>query len=234
MFRLAVQEELVLANPVLGVRKPKLHIRRPNHTPNESELRSIFSHLFPGARRFFLAFLNSGCRKAELVNCRVRDADLDGRLLRVVGKGRKERLVPINAILKRCIVEELAGRPGASADEPLFLNKYGRGYRSMREALTTACRKAGVPRITHHSLRHAYATLARGKGMKIEDLSKILGHANPTVTQNIYVTVFDPALRNAAENFSISPERKSVKKVSTDEKKPLQASRSKRAKAANH
>jgi integrase len=97
-----------------------------------------------------------------------------------------------------------------SMGRPLFLNKDGRGCRSMSEALTTACRKAGVPRITHHSLRHAYATLARGKGRKIEDLSKVLGRANPTVTQNIDVTVFDPALKDAAENSSISPERKSV------------------------
>ena len=45
----------------------------------------------------------------------------------------------------------------------------------------------------------------------LEDLSKILGHANPTVTQNIYVTVFDPELKDAAESFTIAPGQRSLK-----------------------
>lgn len=234
IFRLAMQEEMVIANPVLSVKKPKLKLTRPNYTPNESELRSLFACLYPGARRFFLAFLNSGCRKAELVNCTVRDADLETGLLHVVGKGDRERYVPMNPVLEQCIREELMSRPDAKPGDPLFLNKDGRPYRSMREALSTACRKAGIPHITHHSLRHAYATLARRKGMKVEDLSKILGHANPTVTQNIYIKVFDPELRDAAENFSIAPEHKRRKKGANDQKPRLGTKKAEKKKAANN
>jgi integrase len=92
MFRFFLAEEIVLSNPVLAVRKPKLRLVRPNYRPSEPELAKVFSALYPGARRFYLAFCNSGCRLAELRACNVRDADLEKRALRVVGKGGKDRL----------------------------------------------------------------------------------------------------------------------------------------------
>jgi integrase len=62
---------------------------------------------------------------------------------------------------------------------------------------------AGVPHTSHHGLRHAYATLQYSEGVDLVHLSKLLGHVNPTVTQNIYVHAVDQRLRAAAESFEI-------------------------------
>jgi integrase len=60
-----------------------------------------------------------------------------------------------------------------------------------------------VPHVSHHSLRHAYATLQHKQGTDLVLLSRLLGHANPTVTQNIYVDPFPEELREAGEKFKI-------------------------------
>ena len=79
----------------------------------------------------------------------------------------------------------------------------GHGGLKMRKALKTACKKAKVPHCTHHSLRHAYATIMHEKGKDIGTISKLLGHANPTVTQNIYVHWRDEEVHQAALDMEI-------------------------------
>lgn len=107
------------------MRKPKLRLVRPNYRPSEEELAKVFSALYPGARRFYLAFCNSGCRLSELRGCNVCDADLQKRALRVVGKGGKERFIPMNDDLMECIIQELASRPDPLPDDPIFVNREG-------------------------------------------------------------------------------------------------------------
>ena len=200
MFRFAMSRELVLFNPVLVARKPKIRLVRPSYVPSEEEIFRILEQLHPSAARFCLAFLNSGCRKSELVACDVVDADLQQKGLHVVGKGDKQRKVFMNSVLHECIVAELSSRLDAKPDEPLFLNREKKRYRSLRTPLTTACQRAGVPRISHHSLRHAYATLQYERGLDIVRLSKLLGHASLTITQNIYVNAREERLREAADS----------------------------------
>jgi site-specific recombinase XerD len=212
MFQFALAEELVIFNPVLAVKKPKLKKVRPNYTPTREELIRVLESLYPGARRFALAYCNSGCRKSELANCNIEDADLEHRRLRIIGKGGKERIIPVNEVLVQCIKEELASRTRTKPGDPLFLNREGTRYLSLRTPLTRACERAGVPHILHHSLRHAYATLQHEQGLDTPRLSRLLGHANPTVTQNIYIDIFDESLREAAENFEISLPQKVARK----------------------
>jgi integrase len=109
----------------------------------------------------------------------------------------------MNDVLAQCIKDELEGRKKATPSDPLFHNRYGRRYRSLRKSLATACALAGVPHTSHHGLRHAYATLQYSEGVDLVHLSKLLGHVNPTVTQNIYVHAVDQRLRAAAESFEI-------------------------------
>jgi site-specific recombinase XerD len=212
IFRFFLAEEVVLSNPVLAVRKPKLKLVRPNYRPSEDELAKVFSALYPGARRFYLAFCNSGCRLSELRGCNVRDVHLQERALRVVGKGGKERFIPMNDDLMECIRQELASHPDPRPDDPIFVNREGRRYRSLRTPLTRACEAAGVPHLLHHSLRHAYATLQHEQGKDILLISRLLSHSNPTVTQNIYVDPFPEAVRRAGETFKIDIAQKGAKK----------------------
>jgi integrase/recombinase XerD len=203
IFRFALQEEIVLFNPVLAVKKPKLKLVRPNYRPTPSQIILILNAIHPKIRRFFLAYCSSGCRKSELIGCNVGDANLENNLLRVVGKGDKERFIPMNAILVEQIKEELKSRQEAKTDEPLFLNAEGRRFRTIRNSLKRACEKAKVPHIGHHSLRHAFATAVYHEKKDIVSLSKILGHANPSITWNIYVHGIDEKTREAAESFKL-------------------------------
>jgi integrase len=78
-------------------------------------------------------------------------------------------------------------------------------------SLRTACRNAGVPHTTHHGLRHAYATLLHEAGEDDGTISKLLGHANPTITRNIYIHWKDPEVRRAAESVVVGKSKKSRK-----------------------
>ena len=133
----------------------------------------------------------------------VGDVDLELKLLRVRGKGHRDRTIPMNDILVQCIKQELEERKNPGPNDPLFLNRDSKRYRSLRTPLARACRLAGVPHTSHHGLRHAYATLQYSEGVELIPLSKLLGHVNPTVTQNIYVHVVEEHLRKAAESFEI-------------------------------
>jgi integrase len=73
----------------------------------------------------------------------------------------------------------------------------------MRKALNTACEAAKVPHCTHHTLRHAYATILHEKGKDIGTISKLLGHANPTITQNIYIHWRDQEIHQAAIDVEV-------------------------------
>ena len=208
MFRYGIELGLGSANPVLAVRKPKIGQVRPNRTPTEEELLRILENMHPRSRRFFLGLCNSGCRRAELTNCDVADADLKRRVLTVTGKGNRSRVLPMNDELWEIVKAELDSRPGAKPDDPLFLSRLGTRYTSIRSALDTACEKAGVGRLTHHSLRHGLATLLSEKGVPLERISELLGHTSIVVTQTIYVKQPDAPLRQAAESFSIGETKK--------------------------
>jgi len=72
-------------------------------------------------------------------------------------------------------------------DEPWFLNQHGTWYKKMRQALKTACKNAKVPHCTHHFTETCSRDDSANEGKDIGTISKLLGHANPTITQNIYV-----------------------------------------------
>lgn len=145
-----------------------------------------------------------GCRLGELQRANVSDVDFESELLHVVRKGGKEDFVPMNEVVKHCIHEEFNERDQLHSDDPLFMNKHGKRYKRMTRSLRTACQKAGVPHCTHHSLRHAYATILHERGVDMGTISRLLGHANPTITQNIYVHWKDEAIKRAARKYSIA------------------------------
>ena len=151
----------------------------------------------------------AGLRISELVGLDVDDVDLDEGSVRVVGKGDKQRIVPLGrfavaavaAYLTRARPSLAVGRTGPA----LFLN--GRGSRLTRQGtaliLKKAARRAGIKkRVTPHMLRHSFATHVLEGGADVRVVQELLGHAVLSTTQ-IYTLVTDERLRD--EYFSAHP-----------------------------
>jgi integrase/recombinase XerC len=133
----------------------------------------------------------AGLRIGEAVALAVRDLDPLAREVRVVGKGRKERIVPLPRAARQALASylELRRRPGYQA-EPLFValgpgRRRGRlGARSVRRILLARAAAAGVAdRVHPHRLRHSYATHLLDMGADLREIQELLGHASLSTTQ---------------------------------------------------
>jgi integrase/recombinase XerD len=131
----------------------------------------------------------------------VDDLDLEEGAVRVLGKGGKEREVPLGRFAREAVDAYLTrGRPalaGASSRGALFLN--ARGGRLTRQSgnrlLSTHVRTAGIEsRVTPHSLRHSFATHLLEGGADVRVVQELLGHASVATTQ-IYTLVTEEHLR---------------------------------------
>lgn len=144
----------------------------------------------------------TGMRVGELAGIDVADVDLVNRLVRVVGKGDKERVVPFGIPAAQAIAQWLErGRPvlvAQSTDAALLLGSRGGrvGQRQIRDAIHTLCHAAGVPDISPHSLRHSAATHLLSGGSDLRSVQEVLGHASLNTTQR-YTHVSAERLRAA-------------------------------------
>lgn len=151
-------------------------------------------------------FYASGLRLSELVALDLDDVNLSGRIVRVTGKGGKERLVPFNPSTQeaiRTMLADVAAAPAAAPArassgprpaagrrlrplQPLFLNQRGGRLttRSVDRIVRQAARRAGVPgTISPHALRHTFATHLLQAGADLRAIQELLGHASLSTTQ---------------------------------------------------
>jgi integrase/recombinase XerC len=143
-------------------------------------------------RAFLELLYASGLRVSELTGLAVRDVDLGERLVRVLGKGRKERIVPFGTSAAEALRRYLeAGRPALAAGsgvggDALFLNRSGGrlSARSVARRIVRWVLAAGLPRHVHpHVLRHSFATHLLGNGADLRGIQELLGHASLSTTQ---------------------------------------------------
>ena len=131
----------------------------------------------------------TGMRVGELVGVDIGDADFDERLVRVTGKGSKQRVVPFGVPAAGAMREWLeGGRPALvsqDTDAAMFLGRRGArvGQRQVREAIHLLCREAGIPDIAPHALRHTAATHLLTGGSDLRSVQEVLGHASLNTTQ---------------------------------------------------
>ncbi|MFW2513616.1 tyrosine-type recombinase/integrase [Demequina sp. SO4-13] len=131
----------------------------------------------------------TGMRVGELAGVNLRDVDLDERLVRVVGKGNKERVIPFGVPAANAMRAWIAdGRPALVSSETtsaLLLGRRGgrAGQRQVREAIHDLCRAAGLPEIAPHALRHSAATHLLTGGSDLRSVQEVLGHASLNTTQ---------------------------------------------------
>lgn len=183
-------------NPAALVTTPKLPKRLPPHLTVDQAFQLLATpqgedHMSVRDRAILELFYGSGIRVGELTGLSVHDLDLEQRLVRVTGKGKKERIVPIGRPAAKALAAYLGARQGRSGGatgtrSPLFLNHRGGRLtaRSVERLLEKYLRRSGVGKaITPHGLRHSFATHLLQAGADLRVIQELLGHARLTTTQ---------------------------------------------------
>jgi integrase/recombinase XerC len=173
-------------------RKPPLPraLRVPEALQVAEQIASMSDTTVMQARDTALFTLLYGCglRIGEALALNVRDLPSDSAqaALRVVGKGGKERIVPVLPAVRAALDEWLARHPNRCADSPLFLGKRGRRLDpAVAQRLIRNFRRLhGLPEhTTPHALRHSFATHLLAEGADLRSIQDLLGHASLSTTQ---------------------------------------------------
>ena len=199
-FRFLCREEHLSRNPAQSIATPKADRTLPRHLrPREIELlldaASGEEPLAKRDRAILELLYASGLRVGELVSLEWPDIDLGGRVLRVVGKGGKERMVPFGKPAMEALTRWLAAWPavrapaerrGSEDREPILLNRNGGRLtdRSVRRILDAYVKKAALAGSIHpHTLRHTFATHLLEQGADLRAIQELLGHSSLGTTQ---------------------------------------------------
>ncbi len=190
-FRFLVRENFLKSSPAEELSTPKLNRYLPKtlsvdeaHTLMESARSTGLLSLRDQA--IFELLYSSGLRVSELTGLNVGSIDLTEKLVRVLGKGRKERIVPVGSKAVAALQAYLSERSATLNDEPLFLNARGGRLtaRSVQRNLKTRLIKTGVLKnISPHDLRHSFATHLLDGGADLRAIQELLGHASLSTTQ---------------------------------------------------
>ncbi len=196
-FKFLVDEGAIETNPVYNFSR----LRRRRNLPvilSESQIRDLFNRPFSGSfsgtrdKAAIELFYSSGLRLSELINIKLNDIDLSGMIVRVTGKGDKQRIVPIGECAVNAIKIYLIYRRNIidskdnSEPEYLFLNKFGKriSARNMRERVKVYLRKISEdPSVSPHTLRHSFATHLLDRGADLRAIQEMLGHTSLRITQ---------------------------------------------------
>jgi integrase/recombinase XerC len=196
LFRFACLEGVLAANPAQGVKTPKVPKTLPRHLrPGEVEdlieAPSGDEPLRKRDRAILELLYAAGLRVSELVGLDWKDIDLSARVLRVMGKGSKERMVPFgrpaaDALRRWLEVWEGVRDPMKEDEDPVFLNHAGGRLtdRSVRRVIDRWVDAAAVARGVHpHTLRHTFATHLLENGADLRAIQELLGHSSLSTTQ---------------------------------------------------
>ena len=189
-----VQREVLRANPARGVMTPKQGRPLPKNLDVDQvyqllNLPTDNDPLTVRDRAIMELFYSSGLRLSELVALDVQDLQANERQLRVVGKGSKERLVPVGRLAIEALHRWLKVRPllvGERAEPALFVSKQQRRLTARSIQLRLAewgQRQALAPHVHPHKLRHSFATHMLESSGDLRAVQELLGHANLGTTQ---------------------------------------------------
>ncbi|MFL6192837.1 MAG: tyrosine recombinase XerC [Thermoanaerobaculia bacterium] len=195
LFRYACREGILEANPAQGVRTPKAPKTLPRHL-RPGEVESLIEApegdgpLVFRDRAILELLYAAGLRVSELVGLDWPEVDLSARVVRVMGKGSKERMVPFGRpaaeALKAWLGAWEAVRDPADDGEPVFLNHQGKRLtdRSVRRVIDRWVDAAAVAKGVHpHTLRHTFATHLLENGADLRAIQELLGHSSLSTTQ---------------------------------------------------
>jgi len=190
-FKYLMREGLAEVNPARSVATPK----REKHLPSVMQTSEIAllleqpdlsTNLGIRDRAWMELLYASGLRISELVGIDIDDIELRARLVKVRGKGSKERIVPFGSKAEEAVRAYLAVREGDAEENALFLNYRGARIttRSVRRLFDGYLRDASLRGgISPHTMRHSFATHLLNAGADLRGIQELLGHASLSTTQ---------------------------------------------------
>jgi integrase/recombinase XerC len=193
-FKYLVREQVITSNPAKSVSSPKIDKLLPTALTVDEAFRLMESPLrvektleIETRDRALLELLySSGIRVSELVGLDVYRLDLDLGIVKVMGKGRKERIVPVGAKAIEALTAYLELRGKGHDESPLFVNLRGGRLtaRSVARVVKKHARNSAIFRkISPHSLRHTFATHLLDAGADLREIQEMLGHVSLSTTQ---------------------------------------------------
>ena len=207
-FKYLVRENVLKTNPAAGIATPKREKKLPQFLDPQE-----VTHLLEAPsgdtweckrdRAILELFYSSGLRVSELVGLNHDDVDFFSELVRVRGKGKKERIVPIGSVAVKAIQSYREHRLPKEKDtaprKALYLNRSGGRLtdRSVRRMILKYARRIALKKeVSPHMLRHSFATHMLDRGADLRSVQELLGHENLSTTQ-IYTHVTTKRLKEA-------------------------------------
>jgi integrase/recombinase XerC len=189
-FKYLRREGLVKANPASLVSMPRLEKHLPAFLTIDQAAALMESPT--GQDRFFLrdraileTFYSTGIRLSELVELSLEDIDFESGLVRIRGKGKKERIVPIGSKAVVAIKKYLEIRRTLHSPQALFINRSGERLtaRSVARVVKRYLSRIGLSEVSPHGLRHSFATHLLEDGADLRAIQELLGHSSIATTQ---------------------------------------------------
>ena len=210
-FKFLIREGELVSNPFEMLRTPKQDKKLPHFlsiTEVDVLLKTPDSSTVMGLRDMAImeTLYSTGIRVSELVGLDEGSIDFIAGMIKVQGKGKKERLVPIGSPAIKAINEYIDSKSmskkkeekSVSRSEPLFLNKYGGRLtaRSVARSLDKYLKVSGINLLTSpHTFRHSFATHLLDKGADLRSVQEMLGHSSLSTTQ-VYTHITTERLKN--------------------------------------
>ena len=199
-FKYLVKTELIQENISIHINSPKVPKKLPNFVDKNlidtlMKTPSLDTHIGIRDRAVLELFYSTGMRLSELVNMNIGDFEINKKLIRVIGKGNKERMIPYGRAAESAIknylkIRNLSLKP-AFANKPLFVNSSEKriSKRTIQRRMNNYIKLvADGKRIGPHLLRHTFATHLLDNGADIRAVKDLLGHSSLSSTQ-IYTHV---------------------------------------------
>jgi integrase/recombinase XerC len=226
-----IREQVIPSNPAKSVSTPKVEKTLPTTLTVDEAFRLMESpKSIPGTssevskesrvrdRAILELLYSSGLRVGELVGLNFNQLDPELGIVRVMGKGRKERIVPVGVKAIDALKAYLEGRGGLTEDAPIFVNSSGGRLtaRSVGRVIKKYTRHSGIFRkVSPHSLRHTFATHLLDAGADIREIQEMLGHSSLSTTQRYthvsigkLMEVYDKAHPRSFKNVNRGNNRK--------------------------
>lgn len=211
-----VQSKVIFSNPAKDIKKPKVS-NRMIYCFNKEEMNQILNsfdkHSFIGYRNFAITAMlfGTGIRKSELIGMTLADFNLEFDMVRIYGKGDKERVVPIGQSLRRILKKYQLMRSQyindnqanniyqfwiSKACKPLTVSGVDYIFKNLKES-----KSDWSTRVSAHTLRHTFAVSYTRNGGDVFTLQKILGHSDISVTK-IYTEMNTGDFKKQADRYN--------------------------------